>query len=189
LRFHRFKIFSPASSRTHADKPTRITAMANYNIARNNQQIIAACPEEEILVRLARGEILPTDLVWTAGMAEWKPASQVFGNVAGGPPPLNIPPAAPGPIRPYAPATAAVKPDSYLVWAILSTLLCCLPLGIVSIVYAAQVDSKWAAGDFAGAEASSANAKKFAIISAVSCVILMGVYFIGIGAFGAMSAR
>ena len=35
---------------------------------------------------------------------------------------------------------------NHLVWAILSTLFCCLPLGIVSIVFAAQVNGKLAAG-------------------------------------------
>jgi hypothetical protein len=52
------------------------------------------------------------------------------------------------------------------VWAILSTVLCCLPFGVASIVFASQVDSKWAAGDYAGARESSEKAKKFAMISA-----------------------
>lgn len=43
------------------------------------------------------------------------------------------------------------KPDNNLVWAILSTFLCCMPFGIVSIVFAAQVDGKYAMGDYAGA--------------------------------------
>ena len=43
-------------------------------------------------------------------------------------------------------------------WAILSTLFCCLPLGIASIVFAAQVNSKYAAGDIAGAQDSSEKA-------------------------------
>src|SRR4051794_19109749 len=64
-------------------------------------------------------------------------------------------------------------PQNYLVWAILSTVFCCLPLGIVSIVYAAQVNSKWAMGDVAGAQESSRKAKQFAIWSAVSIVILL----------------
>ncbi len=67
----------------------------------------------------------------------------------------------------YAPAGYA-KPDNYLVWAILTMILCCLPLGIVSLVYATQVDSKWSAGDVAGAENSSQQARTWAIWSAVA---------------------
>ena len=62
---------------------------------------------------------------------------------------------------------SGAPPPNYLVWAILSTLFCCLPLGIVSIVFAAQVNSKFAAGDLAGAQDSSAKAKQFAIWSAI----------------------
>ena len=51
------------------------------------------------------------------------------------------------------------RPDNNLVGAILSTLCCCLPFGIVSIVYAAQVNSKYAAGDYAGAADSAAKSK------------------------------
>ena len=42
-----------------------------------------------------------------------------------------------------------------LVWAILATIFCCLPTGIVAIVYAAQVDGKVSAGDIAGARESA----------------------------------
>lgn len=54
---------------------------------------------------------------------------------------------------------------NYLVFAILSTVLCCLPTGIVSIIYAAQVNTKIAAGDIAGATQASNNAKMWAWIS------------------------
>ena len=40
-----------------------------------------------------------------------------------------------------------MKPDNNLVWAILSTILCCLPLGIVAIVYASKVDGLYNQGD------------------------------------------
>jgi hypothetical protein len=56
------------------------------------------------------------------------------------------------------------------VWAILTTLFCCLPFGIASIVFAAQVDSKYNAGDLAGAQRASENAKKWAIVAAVVSV-------------------
>lgn len=50
----------------------------------------------------------------------------------------------------------------YLAQAILTTLFCCLPFGIVSIVFAAQVNGKLAAGDRVGALQSSQNAKAWA---------------------------
>src|SRR5690242_9892722 len=59
----------------------------------------------------------------------------------GTPPP---PPPAPG----YnAPVGGGTPPPNHLVWSILTTLFCCLPLGIVSIIFAAQVNGKWQAGD------------------------------------------
>ncbi|NDU77832.1 CD225/dispanin family protein [Actinomadura sp. DSM 109109] len=58
-----------------------------------------------------------------------------------------------------------------------TTILCCLPAGVVSIVFAAQVNSKWAAGDQAGALKASNNAKTWAIVSAVLGVIVGIIYF------------
>jgi hypothetical protein len=55
---------------------------------------------------------------------------------------------------------------NYLVHAILVTLCCCLPFGIVSIVYATQVNTKRDMGDIAGALVASNNAKKWAMIGA-----------------------
>jgi hypothetical protein len=46
-----------------------------------------------------------------------------------------------------------------LVQAILVTLCCCLPFGIASIVFASQVNSKYAAGDVAGAHESARKAR------------------------------
>ena len=83
---------------------------------------------------------------------------------------------------PYGPGSPGPKPDNHLVWAILSTVLCCMPLGS-SIVFASQVDSKWAAGDYAGAREASEKAKKFAIISAgvVAAAAVLFIVFVVIG--------
>ena len=75
-----------------------------------------------------------------------------------------------------------------LVWAILTTLFCCLPLGIVSIVFAAQVNGKLAAGDVAGAQEASDKAKKWAMWSAIAGVSLVVLYIIFIFAMGGMAA-
>lgn len=87
-------------------------------------------------------------------------------------------PSAPPPAPPYAPARPhVVGPPNNLVWAILATLLCCLPTGIVAIIYAAQVDSKFAAGDVAGAQFSSEQAMKWSWISAALVLALVVGYF------------
>ena len=90
----------------------------------------------------------------------------------GTPPPP--PPSAPGYNQPTAGGT---PPPNYLVWAILSTIFCCLPLGIASIVFAAQVNGKYAAGDVAGAQESSAKARRLAMIAAVVGIVVNGLYF------------
>ena len=54
---------------------------------------------------------------------------------------------------------------NYLVQAILATICCCLPFGIVGIVFAAQVNGKLAAGDYAGAMQSSSMAKTWCWVS------------------------
>ena len=68
-------------------------------------------------------------------------------------------------------AGAGHPPPNYLVWAILTTLLLCLPLGVASIVFSTQVNSKWAMGDVAGAQDASAKAKKFAMWAAIAGVV------------------
>jgi uncharacterized membrane protein YvbJ len=54
---------------------------------------------------------------------------------------------------------------NYLVQSILVTLFCCVPFGIVSIVYAAQVNSKLTAGDYAGAVETSKKARTWCWVS------------------------
>ncbi len=68
------------------------------------------------------------------------------------------------------------KPDNYLVWAILSTLLCCMPFGIVAIVKATKVDTFWAQGNQAEAIEAANAAKKWTIVSAVSAVAVWFIY-------------
>lgn len=48
---------------------------------------------------------------------------------------------------------------NYLVQAVLTAFCCCMPVGVVAIIYAAQVNSKLHAGDIPGAQAASQKAK------------------------------
>lgn len=96
------------------------------------------------------------------------------------PPPGGYPPPPPpggGGYPPQGPPGYSAQPDSYLVWAILTTLFCCVPLGIVSIVKASQVSGLWAQGRYPEAQQASQDAKKWAIWSAVVGVILIIIVF------------
>ncbi len=83
----------------------------------------------------------------------------------------------------YAPGMTAA-PNNHLVPAILTTIFCCLPFGIVSIVKAAQVNNLWSGGQYDAARKASEDAKKWWIVSIVVSVALMAVYFLGVVAIG-----
>ncbi len=55
------------------------------------------------------------------------------------------------------------KPKSHIVWAVLCTALCCIPFGIVSIVYASKVESLWNIGAFKEAHEAARKAKVWAL--------------------------
>lgn len=70
------------------------------------------------------------------------------------------------------------QPDNYLVWAILVTVLCCLPFGVASIIYSVKVGSLYAQGDYNGAVDASQKAKKFAMIGGIGGLVFIIVYVI-----------
>ena len=77
---------------------------------------------------------------------------------------------------PPTPGTPANVPN-YLVPAIISAV-CCFPLGIISIVFAAQVNGKVAAGDIAGAMQASKMAKIFSYVFIALAVLGFGAYIL-----------
>ncbi len=70
------------------------------------------------------------------------------------------------------------KPNNNLVWAILTTLFCCLPFGIAAIVSASKVDSLYASGQYAEAQKAADSAKKWSIWAAVSGVVVIVGYLV-----------
>jgi hypothetical protein len=85
-------------------------------------------------------------------------------------------------------ATGAATVPNYLVFAILVTVFCCLPTGIAAIIYAAQVNSKLQAGDLAGAQLASKNAKLWVLIS-VGAGLLVTVCYVLFIIFSVMAHR
>lgn len=154
----------------------------NYHVGRAGQQL-GVFSLDDIRAKLASGEFRSDDLGWTEGMTDWRPLGEIVPGVTPtfiAPPPIradsprNWAPPAPfaAPHRPLGP-----KPANHLVGAILATLFCCLPFGIVAIVYASQVDGKYAVGDEAGALDASAKAKKWMWIGFWVGILPMVLWF------------
>jgi NADH:ubiquinone oxidoreductase subunit 3 (subunit A) len=74
--------------------------------------------------------------------------------------------------------------------AVVVSLACCLPHGVVSLIFAMQVGKKEAAGDIEGATKAAGQAKLFAWISIIVGVVyfifamIFGVFGLIIGALG-----
>ena len=100
----------------------------------------------------------------TPGATEWKPLAQLPG--------LNI--GVPGATA----APAGQRPDNFLVWSILVTLLCCWPLGIYAIVKSSSVNGLWDQGKYSEAQAASNSAKNACIWSAVLGAVVTVFYVI-----------
>jgi hypothetical protein len=112
------------------------------------------------------------------------------------PPPRQMPAPAPAYTpapQPFAPAPqqwatppahAAGVPQrmsvpTNMVWAVLTTLFCFPPTGIVAIVYASKVSGLLSAGNYAGAVEASKKAKMWSIISVVAFVCFLFIYAAG----------
>lgn len=73
---------------------------------------------------------------------------------------------------------AGAPPENNLVWAILCTVLCCMPLGIVAIIKSTKVKELWLQGDHAGAQKAADDAKKFSIWGLAAGAIVIVLYII-----------
>lgn len=82
------------------------------------------------------------------------------------------------------------RPSSYLALAIISTILCCLPTGIVSIIYATQVNSNFEDGNYVKAMNASKNAKTWGIVSIVAAAVgwIAYILFFGVAFLGALGS-
>ncbi len=135
---------------------------------------------EEQTGPLTLEELLATDLtadtpVWHEGLETWMPARNIaaleamFASQA----PAQEPVCAAA--EPVAERQAPSRPcpPTYLVWAILTTLLCCTPFGIAAIVYATQVKRYYKQGDYSKARKASERAALWVILAFVLGLIYL----------------
>jgi hypothetical protein len=72
-----------------------------------------------------------------------------------------------------------LKIPNHLVQSILVTLFCCLPFGIIAIVYASQVNAKIQTGDIQGAVDASQKANMWSWVSFGGGIVVGVIYFVG----------
>lgn len=69
------------------------------------------------------------------------------------------------------------RPENQLVWSVLVTMFCCLPVGIYTIIKSASVDTLWMSGQYAAAQAAADEAKKWNLIGLIASVVFFLLYF------------
>lgn len=84
---------------------------------------------------------------------------------------------------PQAGGYPAPPPPNHLVMAIVTTVACCLPFGIVSLVYSNKVNTLWQTGQYNEAVEASNKAKTWWIVSIVSFFVVAVLYLVAIFVF------
>ena len=80
------------------------------------------------------------------------------------------------------------KIQSWLVPAIITTICCCLPFGIVAIIHASKVSSLAAAGDIEGAKKAASNAKLWSLLG-IGIGVVANLIYIAITVFSQTAAE
>ena len=122
--------------------------------------------------RLVAFGVRPETLVWKQGMPQWAPASQVpeLADLFYAQPPQVEE------VRPASDEPKPAAPETYLIWAILATICCCMPFGVISIVYASRVNSLYNSGYYDEALVSSRRARNWALASFV-CGLVSTIFY------------
>ena len=90
----------------------------------------------------------------------------------------------PGYQQPYQqqPSNGGFPPKTWMVESILVLIFCCLPFGIVGVVYASKVDGLYHSGRYAEAEEASRNAGKWTKLGFFIGLAVIALYIILIAA-------
>lgn len=159
-----------------------------YHIATPDGRQLGPLELETIKAMLAAGTLSPDALLWQAGMADWAPISTIIPLESIAADMGQIPPL---PNRRHTPPSPLLRntdprlhkprrPENHMVKAILILIFCCLPAGIVAVIYASQVDSEYNRGDYAGALAASKKADFWCQLGLIPTLIVSLLYVVAL---------
>lgn len=116
--------------------------------------------------------LTPESYVWKDGMPDWTQARHIpelmyiigkSQSTASAPPPFLV----------------DEKPKTHMLMAILTTIFCLWPMGIVSIYYALRVDYLWDRGKYDESIRSSAKSKSWSKANIIITIILVVLCLFG----------
>lgn len=144
--------------------------------------------------QLKKEHITPETMVWHADLKDWVAAAEIeelsvlftkagdepaYGAVPPPPPPKEEPNTSWHEQKNHHEPMPPYPPKSYLLGAILTTIFCCMPLGIVSLIYAILVEVRFEAGNYRGAIKASMQARRWMLISVIVafvCLVLSIIF-------------
>ncbi len=87
------------------------------------------------------------------------------------------------------PMMQGTPPKNWLVESILVTFFCCMPFGLVGLVHASQVETRFALGDVAGAERAAIEARRWTIVAMWVGISVITLYFLFFGMIMTAASR
>ena len=156
-----------------------------YWLSNGDGQVYGPYTVGELRGFVGDGRVTGSSQLCQEGTNDWVSATAMLGVGLAG-----VPPTAPTAVSPSGFLSGASEfwQPVGIVLPILSILLCCLPAGIVSLVYATNANAKAAAGNMTGAEADKKSSALWLRISVLPTIGVIIVYLI-IALVGAFTNR
>jgi hypothetical protein len=136
-----------------------------YHLSQGDGKTYGPYSVQELEGFSREGRINSTSMLCREGDSNWIPASNVITGVT-----VQVAPSALTGV-PWIPVS--------LTGPVLTTLCCCLPGGIVSIVYASKANTFGAAGMVAEANQAKSTSNTWLIVSVILGFLVNGFWFLG----------
>jgi len=152
--------------------------MDNWYVEQGGQRI-GPISLDAVRQMAASGRISAGDLVWSEGMANWQRADTQPWFTGGGAPPQLAPMSSSegGGLFKGGEAFVQSEPPSLIGWSVAVLLCCCIPGGVVGLIYGNRSKKEFAQGNYQAAWSTYETGKNWLIWSAVIGAVINLIYF------------